>query len=260
MANKICAIIFTKNRYYLTLPLVWQSLINQTHKPNYIIIVDDSICQVDIENIDFFKCLFEQCILNNIEVKLLRSPNIGLTMNVKRVLEYINTNMEDIRYIFKLDDDFIPHTNFIHNFFYYKNKIENMGAFSSRTLIPKLGLVKYSEKIKDIFTHYSPQLISEIGQKIVQTDVFEVEHIHCSYIFDLSIKNKLSKNYLMLSKIGNREDTIFTHEIFLDNNKLVIDNTIESMHLKIREGGTRIISNYIELYNHDDNILKKMLK
>lgn len=253
----IAVFLPTKDRYEITLPLVLNSVVTQTLSPNLIVILNDSSHIIDLSKIPIYKCIFEIAKFKHIEIKVLNTFNNGLVKNYKKFLEYIDSNYKYIDYVWKMDDDCVPNTKFIENAKTVFTSSElNAGAYSTFINIPYTYFSKdaTSERLVDIFNKVTPQLSHN-----KMNNYSKVEHIHCTYIYNRHIQPFVSEDYIQLSKIGNREDTIFTNEIFRKGYDLIIDGSIISTHLRVSTGGTRGNKEFKKLYNHDDDILKNYM-
>ena len=65
--NKILCSIATKGRYFTTLPMVIEAIINQTKKPNKLIIFDDNDEPQDLRNHFLYQHLFQILTIKGID-------------------------------------------------------------------------------------------------------------------------------------------------------------------------------------------------
>lgn len=254
----LIALVPTKDRYFYTLPLTILSILEQSTSVDEILVLDDSIEYTDITTVPMFQCLFEMCKFKHIKFNLIRTMNIGIPMVFKIGLEHAVKNNYD--HVWKLDDDYIANTNTVTNYYNTLNSHKSMGAYGTLIHLPNIDdNTKKSGDIAGIFDTITPQIITN-KDVLYHNRYMYPEHLYCSFIFRTACKNIVSTDYMLLTKIGNREETIFTYEIFKSGYKLMVDTSLISIHLKVSRGGIRSFEDFSNMYTQDDNILRKMLE
>lgn len=250
--KNVTAEIVTRNRYFTTLPTLLTAIINQSVPPGRILIMDDGD-HLDLTTLPIYQCIFAICRNKGIKVDVMVSNNLGLPLNRKRALE--NTDSE---FVWRLDDDCVPEAHVLETLVANIRWGDNIGAVSSLVFVPGVNYevrpMRCCNKIEDIFVFPNTQ-----WYKDAINCTSDVEHFHCAYLFRRELHPSVSKDYLRISKIGNREDSIFTHEIMRSGYTLVVNNEVITWHMRISGGGSRDIPNYKELYEQDDKTFKEIL-
>ena len=116
--------ISTKDRYYTTLPLTIQSIINQTVSPRKILIFDDSEDQLNLEQVGLFNNLFSVLKSKYIDYEVITGEKKGQIFNHQNCLELAKTE-----YIWRLDDDNSPEPNVLESLLNEIEKESLIGAF-----------------------------------------------------------------------------------------------------------------------------------
>jgi len=222
----VTAVICTKDRYdYLQKTLL--CIINQTVKPNHILIYDDSTNGIDmLRNFDF-AVIFRDCVRNGIYFSIIPTSNSGQNKNHQRSIEKAIT-----KYIWRVDDDLIVPSNTLESLLYIIQQGDYIGAVGTRVVTNgvRIPFAETSGKIQDVYTKAGLQL-AEDGNGL-----FEAEHLHCSFIYNRT----LGVNYHdSLSVVGHREETIFSHRLWRAGYKLIVDLDHEVYHSKAPSGGIR---------------------
>lgn len=228
--------ISTKDRYYTTLPLTIQSIINQTVPPRKILIFDDSEDQLNLEQVGLFNNLFSVLKSKYIDYEVITGEKKGQIFNHQNCLELAKTE-----YIWRLDDDNSPEPNVLESLLNEIEKDEKIGAIGSLILdsqLPNNTIPSFaSSKIEDIFFGINIQWFIHKDLKVK-----EVDHLYSSFLYRK--KAGFPIGYCLdLSKIGFREETIFTYEMKRNNWKLLVNPNIITWHFRESEGGVRNLDN-----------------
>ncbi len=189
--NNILASISTKGRYYTTLPLALQSIINQTLKVDKVIIFDDNDEPKDMRNELIYQHLFQMMNIKNIEWEWVYALKKGQHFNHQMA------NTKGFKWVWRVDDDNVADFNVLQTLFSYTN--ESVGAVGGSILTPPLIFEHYhsSGKIENIYSEPNPQW------KIIN-EIQEVDHLHCSFLYRAGIHDY----NLGLSKVAHREETL----------------------------------------------------
>ena len=244
--NQLIAYICTKGRYLTTLPLALTALINQTYKPDRIVIYDDNdpAERIDLRDNLIFSNLFLIMTQKFIEWEVVFGECKGQHFGH----QYFNKKYAG-DFLYRCDDDVIPNPNVLENLI--SKMKDDVGAVGGSIIVPfwnlnqsEIGLA--SNKLEHIFTHQNQQWFP-----ILETQ--EVDHLHCSFLYRAGIADY----NLNLSKIAHREETMFTVALQKTGYKILIEPEASSWHLKSPEGGIRFGTE--EMYYHDEEIFVQTL-
>lgn len=232
---KITVILATCDRYETTLPLCLLSIINQTRKPNKLILIDDNKVK-KFYDYEIFRHILSLLKLNLIEFEYVCGDGKGLVPALK-----IGFNRIENGWVLKTDDDNVLSENAIELF--EKNITEDVGAMSG-IIIDKESINRSDEyltkpfnKIENIYCEFNIQMVGNQSD-----DIKFVEHLYSNYFFRLDLAEPHPEN---LYPSSHREETIFTHEIFRKGYKLLVIPQVKIFHLNInKEDGNRKYSVY----------------
>ena len=142
--NKILCSIATKGRYFTTLPMVIEAIINQTKKPDKLIIFDDNDEPQDMRNHFLYQHLFHILNVKGIEWEWLYAEKKGQ----HHIHQMANTMGYD--WVWRIDDDAIPEPNVLEELSSWIDK--DVGAIGGSILtLPYLPDTSQSTgKIEDI--------------------------------------------------------------------------------------------------------------
>jgi len=242
----ITCYISTKGRYDSTLSLSMLSIATQTLLPKCFILYDDNDEPRDLREDFKYKSIFALFDRNNIKWKIIFGEKKGQIYNHQKALEQSNTD-----FIFRCDDDCILESNVLETL--YSNMKEDVGATSCAILNPFHKIDDFKDfypcnKINTIKVFSNAQWFSNFGKK-------EVEHIYSCFLY----RKSAAKNYnLSLSRVGFREETLFTNQILQNKYKLIIDSNAIIWHFSEPAGGIRDDQKQ-ELYDADEAIFDEYL-
>ena len=248
--NNVTATVSTKGRYHNTFPLVLTSLVNQTLKPARLLIYDDNDELEDLRENEIYKNLFS--LLNRVginwEVKV--GARKGQIHNHQQALKDVTSE-----WIWRLDDDNVMEPNTLQDLYSYAISDSKIGAVGPLILDPKSD-IKHSmasNKMEDIFLGLNIQWCNtDLHQYL------EVDHLQGSTF--LFRKESATHGYdLRLSRVGHREETIFTHEIKRAGWRLVVLTGVKTWHMRYGAGGIRSQNN-IKMFEGDEKIFHEYLK
>jgi beta-1,4-mannosyl-glycoprotein beta-1,4-N-acetylglucosaminyltransferase len=109
----VTAEVSTKDRYTTTLPLTISAIINQTRKPERLVIYDDSENRIPPEKLietSPFSGLFVLCHDLGIQHEIFETPREGQVKNHQHALDCATTDL-----LWRIDDDEIPEPNCLEN-------------------------------------------------------------------------------------------------------------------------------------------------
>lgn len=250
VTKKVTATVSTKGRYNTTLPLVITSLCNQSLKPYRFIIYDDNDTFEDLRENEIYKNLFT--LLNRVGINWEVKPGArkGQIHNHQQALTDVTSE-----WIWRLDDDNIMSTNTLESLFQYVEKDSKVGAVGPLILDPKsvFKSTLASNKIQDIYRGINIQW--------VDTDLhsyINVDHLQGSTF--LFRKEAAKHGYdLTLSRVGHREETIFTYEMKRAGWELIVLTGVKTWHMRWGAGGIRA-TNQAELFEHDERIFRTYME
>lgn len=240
--NSVLCSVATRGRYYTTLPLVLNAIINQTKQPDKLVIFDDNDEPLDMRNEMIYSYFFQMLDIKGISWEWVFAEKKGQHHIHQKA------NMMGYDWVWRCDDDAIPEPNVLENLFHHI--APNIGAIGGSVLLPSYipNTNDVSGKIDNIDSE------PNIQWNTIQ-NIKEVEHLHCTFLYRAGIHDF----NLGLSRVAHREETIFTFGLFQKGySNIVIPNAV-TWHMKNSEGGIRSETKH-ELYEHDELIFKNIVK
>lgn len=241
--NDVLCSIATRGRYFTTLPLTLQAVINQWVKPDKVVIFDDNDEPLDVRNSLIYSYFFKMMDEMNIEWEWIFAAKKG------QHYSHQVANHMGYKYVWRVDDDCIPEPNVMIDLL---NCMRNgdVGAVGGAILTPPL--------IHD--TNKSTGLIENIdSEPNIQWNYIDgfkqVQHLHCSFMYRAGVHDY----HLGLSRVAHREETLFTYGLYLKGYKILAIEDANSWHLKNPEGGIRSEEQQ-SLYERDEYIFRNLLK
>ena len=240
--EKILCSISTKNRYDTFLPLAIQSVINQTRAPDKLVIFDDNDDPIDLREHPVYQYFFNVMEKKNIEWAVVYGARKGQHHN------HQIANTMGYKWVWRVDDDNAPEENVLENLI--KHISDDVGAVGGSILTPTWNCLPRDSTGKIENLDHEENL-----QWGFITDVKEVDHLHCSFLYRAGIVDY----NLSLSKVAHREETLFTYQLKQKGyNLLVVPNAV-TWHAKSSTGGIR--SEVVqELYAKDEEIFKNIVE
>lgn len=239
MAKVLCSIA-TRGRYETTLPLALNAVLNQTRPVDKLVIFDDNDEPKDLRESSIYGHLFKILDIRNIAWEVIYAPKKG------QHYAHQMANLMGYEWVWRVDDDCIPEPNVLENLL--KHVGPGIGAIGGSILTPPIFDVNATGLIKNLDNEPNIQwgFIS---------DVKEVEHLHCSFIY----KSGVNDFNLNLSRVAHREETLFTYGLFLKGYKILTVPDAVSWHLKSPTGGIRSETQQ-EMYAHDEFLFRNFLE
>lgn len=237
--KEILCSISTRGRYDTTLPLTLISVINQTKKPDKLVIFDDNDQPKDLREVQHYMYIFQLLDIKGIQWEFVFAERKGQHYNHQRA------NSMGYKWVWRLDDDTIAEPNVLETLYSHVN--DEVGAVGGSILTPP-----HTSSIN------STGLIENINEPSIQwgtiTQKKEVDHLHCSFLYRAGITDYC----LSLSRVAHREETLFTYELKLKGYKNYVVPDAITWHLKNKDGGIR--DGVQEMYLHDDKIFNAKMK
>lgn len=235
-------------RYDTTLPLTISSIVNQILTPDEIVIYLDGD-QVDLMKHPTYQYLFQTANQKNIKYFLIATG--GKKGQVKNH-EHARTNCKN-DFIWRVDDDEVPAPNCLYELYETIKSDEKIGAVGSLVLTPDRKLKKkpvlLNGTIDQIF-------MPSVQWYFLDDPLVEVEHLHSTFLYRV----KASSPYeTRISRMGHREETIFSHDIFRNGYKLYVNSKTVTWHYPCK-GGTRDVEDNKFHIEQDTKIFAEYLE
>lgn len=238
---KILCSIATRGRYFTTLPLVLNAVINQTRKVDKLVIFDDNDEPQDMRKEFLYQNFFWQLGAKGIEWEWLFAEKKGQ--------HHIHQKANRMGYdwVWRVDDDAIPEPNVLENL--AKHIADDVGAIGGSVFNPphQPQYLNVTSKIDNINDEPNVQwgLIK---------DVKLVEHLYSTFIYRAGICDY----NLGLSRVAHREETLFSWSLHKKGYKLLVVPDAVTWHYKNPNGGIRDGSK-AEMFDHDESIFRNTL-
>lgn len=237
--------VSTKNRYDV-LAQCLQSIAMQTVKPKKIIIYDDNDNPADLRKNHVFLNLFKTFERKGVEWEVLLSPRVGQLFNHQTTIDIAKTEL-----IWRVDDDNIVEPDTLEKLLKTISKDDKIGAVAGCVLHPSVIFHpnSTSPKIEDSNFKYAIQFAKFDGEK-------EVDHLYSTFLFR---KEAAKHGYCkQLSRVGHREETIFSYEMKRNGWRLMVNGDAVTWHWQ-SPGGIRSFSNP-ELWASDQKVFERKIK
>jgi len=231
----LCAIP-TKGRHMTTLPMAISAVINQTVKPQELVIFDDSDEFVDLRTIPMYENLFHLLDMSGIKWQVLIGKKLGQHFS-HQISQEIAKQL-----IWRVDDDTVPEPNVLE--ILLSNMSDDVGAVG--------GLVLHDNPIEKECGNNLLSDMSDNCQWYIWEGKKEVEHLYSTFLY----RKGLVDYELSLSKACHTEETIFSHKIFKKGYKLIVDSNARTKHLKYKDGGIRTYTS--DMFEHDYKIFQEL--
>jgi len=239
--NKVLCSVATRGRYFTTLPLVLNAIINQTRPVDKLVVFDDNDEPKDMRKEMIYSYFFQMLDLKGIAWEWLFAEKKGQ----HHIHQRANTMGFDL--VWRVDDDAIPEPNVLENLI--KHFDIDVGAVGGSVLTPPYmpDTLHVTGKIDNIDSEPNIQWghIKEVK---------DVEHLHCTFLYRAGICDY----NLGLSRVAHREETLFTWGLHRKNYKIKVVPNAVTWHMKNPEGGIRSETKE-ELYAHDEQIFRNIL-
>ena len=239
--SKVLCSVATRGRYFTTLPLVLNAIINQTKPVDKLVIFDDNDEPKDMRTEMIYSYFFKMMDIKGIAWEWLYAGKKG-QHHIHQM-----ANSMGYEWVWRVDDDAIPEPNVLENL--YKHIDPSVGAVGGSILTPP----------------YIPSTSSSTGfiDKIdsepnIQWGIIDkpryIEHLHCSFLYRAGIHDF----NLGLSRVAHREETLFTYGLYQKFYYILAVPDAITWHMKNPEGGIRSETKE-EMYHHDEQIFRNVL-
>lgn len=168
--------ISTKGRYHTTLPLAIMSVINQTRRPDKLIIYDDNDKPEDMRNVPTYQHIFQMLDYKGIKWEWVFAAKKGQHYNHQLA------NTAGFDWVWRMDDDTVAESNVLDVLYAGTNYSRNVGAVGGSILTPPATHtpMNASGHIENIDNEPNIQ-----WGPITTTKA--VDHLHCSFLYKAGI-------------------------------------------------------------------------
>jgi Glycosyl transferase family 2 len=241
--TKVLCSVATRGRYFTTLPLVLNAIINQTKLPDKLVIFDDNDEPQDMRKELVYQYFFQMLDIKGVEWEWLFAEKKGQ----HHIHQKANTMGYD--WVWRCDDDAIPEPNVLEELYSWVDKWPDLGAVGSHIWTPPYipNTAGVSGRIDNIDSEPNIQW----GKFSVAQ---EVDHLHCSFLYRAGIADY----NLGLSRVAHREETLFTYQLQQKGYSILVVPGAITWHMKNPQGGIRSETRQ-EMYEHDEQIFRNVL-
>ena len=240
--SKILCSVATRGRYFTTLPLVLNAIINQSKPVDKLVIFDDNDEPQDMRKELIYSYFFQMLDAKGISWEWLYAGKKG-QHHIHQA-----ANLMGYEWVWRCDDDAIPEPNVLEELYRFIGP--STGAVGGQVLTPPYmpDTNEVTGKINNIDSEPNVQWGKfSIGR--------QVEHLHCSFLYRAGIVDY----NLGLSRVAHREETLFTYGLHQKGYiNWVIPNAV-TWHMKNPQGGIRSETRK-EMYEHDEQIFRNFLQ
>lgn len=253
----VTACISTKDRYHV-LPLCISAILNQTRKPEKLVIYDDGE-QADLREMSPFKNLFALADTLGVKWEIFATPRKGQVTNHQHCLDSATTT-----WIFRVDDDCIPEPNCLEELLNTVRDYSPSRQFDENTIGAVAPLIHHPDNISPLPSGVDGKL-SDVALGLNcqwfswNSGVRETEHLYSSFILRVDAAKKAGGYPKSLSTIGHHEESILSHLVFRAGYKLLTTPYAKMWHLRESEGGIRSFKHDPSLWEHDERVWQSYL-
>jgi len=239
--SKVLCSVATRGRYFTTLPLVLNAIINQTKQPDKLIVFDDNDEPKDMRSEMIYQYFFQMLDIKGIPWEWQFAEKKGQHHIHQRA------NLMGYEWVWRVDDDAIPEPNVLEELYRFVGP--STGAVGGQVLTPP-----YMPDTNEM-TGKIDKIDSEPNVQWGKFNVArQVEHLHCTFLYRAGVCDY----NLGLSRVAHREETLFTYGLHQKGYiNWAVPNAV-TWHMKNPEGGIRSETKK-ELYDHDEQIFRNIL-
>ena len=240
--SKVLCSVATRGRYFTTLPLVLNAIINQTMPVDKLVIFDDNDEPQDMRKELVYQYFFEMLKHKGIEWEW--------RFATKRGQHYIHqdANIMGYEWVWRVDDDAIPEPNVLETL--YSHVGDDIGAVGGSVLTPPY--MPDTRAVTGLVDHIDNEPNIQWG---VIYEEKQVEHLHCTFLYRAGIVDY----NLGLSRVAHREETLFTYGLHQKGYRILVVPNAITWHMKNPQGGIRSETKK-EMYEHDEQIFRNILQ
>ena len=240
--SKVLCSVATRGRYFTTLPLVLNAIINQTRPVDKLVIFDDNDEPQDMRKEMIYSYFFQMLDIKGIAWEWIYAPKKGQ----HHIHQIANTMGYD--WVWRVDDDAIPEPNVLETLYSYIEP--SIGAIGGSVLTPPFmpDTSAVTGKIDKIDAEPNIQW----GNINVTT---YVDHLHCTFLYRAGVADY----NLGLSRVAHREETLFTYQLQQKGYLIAAVPNAVTWHMKNPQGGIRSETK-AEMYEHDEKIFRNIVE
>ena len=240
--SKVLCSVATRGRYFTTLPLVLNAIINQTRPVDKLVIFDDNDEPQDMRSEMIYQYFFQMLDIKGIAWEWLYADKKGQHHIHQRA------NTMGYEWVWRCDDDAIPEPNVLEELYRFTGP--STGAVGGQVLTPP-----YMPDTNEV-TGKIDNIDSEPNVQWGKFNIArQVEHLHCTFLYRAGVCDY----NLGLSRVAHREETLFTYGLHQKGYiNWAVPNAV-TWHMKNPEGGIRSETKK-ELYEHDEQIFRNILQ
>jgi len=262
----------TKDRG-IELAILLQSLSVQTYQNFDVLINDDGLSGI-IYNNTTIQGLINLLRQQGHDVTIMKGQTLGPHIAGQAILDNAKTEL-----ILRVDDDVALEPQCLENLIkpFIKDNARKVAAVGLILLNPhedlnrqQMDLESFNRQHKQglgkVFWINENQLflsgMLSINRLPVEEEV-EVEHLYSGFMYRKSVGKEIGGYPLNLSKVGHREETIFTYSMFKAGYKLYVHPKAISYHYHPMFGGIRETAGQMhkeELWKHDEEIFNEWIQ
>lgn len=262
----------TKDRG-IELAILLQSISVQTYQNFDVLINDDGVSGI-INGNSTIQGLLNLLRQQGHNVTIMKGQTLGPHIAGQAILDNAKTEL-----ILRVDDDVALEPECLENLIkpFIKDNERKAAAVGLTLLNPHEDLNKqqmdmesfkrqYEQGLGKVFWMNETQLFLSgmlSINKLPIEDEIEVEHLYSGFMYRKSIAKEIGGYPLNLSKVGHREETIFTYSMFKAGYKLYVHPRAISYHYHPMFGGIRETAGQMhkeELWKHDEDIFNEWIQ
>lgn len=240
--SKVLCSVATRGRYFTTLPLVLNAIINQTKLPDKLVIFDDNDEPQDMRKEMIYQYFFQMLDLKGVAWEWVFADKKGQHHIHQRA------NTMGYEWVWRVDDDAIPEPNVLETLFKWVGP--KIGAVGGSVLTPPLQFDCTNSTGKIAKIDSEPNI-----QWNVINYIKYVEHLHCTFLYRAGVHDY----NLGLSRVAHREETLFTYGLHKKGYGILVVPNAVTWHMKNPQGGIRSETKE-EMYFHDEQIFKNIIQ
>lgn len=245
----VTATISSKDRYDTTLPLAVEAVCLQSVPPDQFVLFEDGEHK-DLRNFSPYNHLLSLLDRRGIKWFVLYAERKGQVANHQMALNQATTDM-----IWRLDDDNVPTPDCLKNLLKAMED-PSVGAVGGLVHDPKSVSPRPSfvtGEINEILNPFNLQWYSWSGPPE------EVDHLYSTFLYRVAAGKKAGGYSKVLSPVGHREETMFSHEIKRAGYKLLVTPEALTWHFREGTGGIRSYTDG-SLWARDEQVFLAKLK
>lgn len=232
MKPTLTVYIPTRGRNDLTLPMAIRSVLSSSYIPDQLVIIDDN--DEDIEHSWIYSSLTDEAKLKKIMFYFIKGKKKGQIISHEFARVNIKTDL-----IFRMDDDNILGYDTLEKLVEVMVRCDDVGCCSCTIIDPKYPFPPHELIRTDIESvKWGSNIQWHIGLK---DKMYEVQHLYSCMMYKREaglaspypVKGKFKDRngkYIRISRVGHREETIFSHGIYHAGWRLVVRTDTVMLH------------------------------